>query len=70
MSPSVEPDVVPLHDVPGIPLGLSLPAIDTATGTPVQIGAMPYFGWAQREPGAMRVWIPAQAADRDVPPEA
>jgi hypothetical protein len=70
VSPSVEPTVVPRHDVPDIPLGLSLPAIDTATGTPIEIGAMPYFGWAQREPGAMRVWIPARAADRDVPPEA
>jgi hypothetical protein len=70
VSPSVEPTVVPRHDVPGIPLGLSLPAIDAASGTPIEIGAMPYFGWAQREPGAMRVWIPARAADRDVPPEA
>jgi hypothetical protein len=70
VSPSVEPTVVPRHDVPDIPLGLSLPAIDAASGTPIEIGAMPYFGWAQREPGAMRVWIPARAADRDVPPEA
>jgi len=28
-------------------------------GTPVRLTAVPYFRWANREPGAMRVWIPA-----------
>jgi DUF1680 family protein len=27
-------------------------------GMPVQLRAVPYFLWANREPGAMRVWIP------------
>ncbi len=27
-------------------------------GTPQAITAVPYFAWANREPGAMRVWIP------------
>jgi len=25
---------------------------------PVALTAIPYFAWANREPGAMRVWIP------------
>ena len=32
LSPSVEPAVVARHDVPGAPLGITLPAIDAATG--------------------------------------
>ena len=27
-------------------------------GTPVEIGAVPYFAWANRSVDAMRVWIP------------
>jgi DUF1680 family protein len=26
--------------------------------TPVQVTAIPYYRWANREPGAMRVWVP------------
>ncbi|GAA3382134.1 glycoside hydrolase family 127 protein [Cryptosporangium minutisporangium] len=29
-----------------------------ATGTPIPLTAVPYFLWANRTPGAMRVWIP------------
>ena len=25
---------------------------------PVELTAIPYYAWANREPGAMRVWIP------------
>jgi uncharacterized protein len=25
---------------------------------PLEIPAIPYFAWANREPGPMRVWIP------------
>ena len=65
LSPSVQPTVVPRHDVPGAPLGITLPATDAATGTPIQIGAVPYFAWANRQPGAMRVWVPTRALDRN-----
>ncbi len=67
LSPSVQPTVVPRHDVPGAPLGITLPATDAATGTSIQIGAVPYFAWAHRQPGAMRVWIPTRAVDRNAP---
>lgn len=65
LSPSVKPTVVPRHDVPGAPLGITLPATDAATGTPIQIGAVPYFAWAHRTPGAMRVWIPTRTPERN-----
>jgi hypothetical protein len=29
-----------------------------AGGRPVMLTAIPYYAWANREPGAMRVWIP------------
>jgi len=31
---------------------------------PVSLTAVPYFAWANRAPGAMRVWIPLSAADQ------
>lgn len=46
------------------PLYRTVPAgIDpTATGTvPMSLTAIPYFLWANREPGPMRVWIPMAA---------
>ncbi|QNE23284.1 glycoside hydrolase family 127 protein [Kribbella qitaiheensis] len=30
----------------------------SATGTPVTVTAIPYHAWANRGPGAMRVWLP------------
>jgi hypothetical protein len=36
------------------PLGSTPPA----THRPVPLTAIPYYAWANREPGAMRVWIP------------
>ncbi|WAP53876.1 glycoside hydrolase family 127 protein [Streptomyces sp. S465] len=30
----------------------------TKTSAPVRVTAIPYYAWANREPGAMRVWIP------------
>ena len=28
--------------------------------SPTTVEAMPYFAWANRQPGAMRVWIPRE----------
>jgi uncharacterized protein len=28
---------------------------------PIEAGAIPYFAWANRSDGAMRVWIPVRA---------
>ncbi len=32
--------------------------IDSSAMKPVDITAIPYYAWANREPGAMQVWIP------------
>lgn len=32
-------------------------AVDQSNARPIQITAIPYFAWANREPGAMRVWL-------------
>jgi DUF1680 family protein len=29
-----------------------------ALGSEVELTAVPYYAWANRDPGAMRVWIP------------
>ena len=70
------PEAVARHDLsPGL-VGLRLPArrlgggggADArrreAVGEPIEIGAVPYFAWANRGAGAMRVWIPARRPDR------
>ncbi|MDP8924606.1 MAG: glycoside hydrolase family 127 protein [Chloroflexota bacterium] len=31
---------------------------DSSGGRPAELTAIPYYAWANREPGAMRVWIP------------
>ena len=37
-------------------VGLTVDA--TAAGTPIELAAIPYFAWANRGVGGMRVWIP------------
>jgi DUF1680 family protein len=32
--------------------------VDTLTDTPVELTAIPYYAWANREDGSMRVWLP------------
>jgi uncharacterized protein len=41
------------------PLGSAPPA----ARRPIALTAIPYYAWANREPGAMRVWMP-RAEDR------
>jgi uncharacterized protein len=60
VSPSLDPVVVSRDDVPGTPIGITLPATDSATGAPIEVGAVPYFAWAHRSLGGMRVWIPTR----------
>jgi DUF1680 family protein len=36
---------------------------DLPAGTPITVTAIPYHAWANRGPGAMRVWLPV-ATDR------
>jgi DUF1680 family protein len=52
----VVPSAVPRADLaPGL-VGLATHAI--AGDAPVEVGAIPYFAWANREVAGMRVWIP------------
>jgi len=37
--------------------------LSPASSTPVTLTAIPYYAWANRAPGAMRVWIPATSTD-------
>jgi DUF1680 family protein len=44
---------------PGV-VGLTFPAVGV-DGRPIEAAAIPYHAWANRSPGAMRVWIPRAA---------
>lgn len=47
------------------PASLYEPAdVPRQAATPTELTAVPYYAWANRAPGAMRVWIPTSAADR------
>jgi len=40
-----------------------LTSVRPAAGTPVEVRAIPYYAWANRGPGGMRVWIPLNQAE-------
>ena len=50
----------PRPDLASSVAGLALRGL--AAGAPVDIGAIPYFTWANRSVGGMRVWIPRDTA--------
>ena len=70
VEPAVGPVPVPRADVADSAIGLTVPATRrrrgrptehprrAAGGAPVEVGAVPYFAWANRSVDAMRVWIP------------
>lgn len=73
LDPSVPVEERPAQGLPGVPLvlkaaGKAMPPAgaelytedkpDDDAGTPVELTAIPYFRWANRGEGAMRVWIP------------
>ena len=82
---AVRPVSVPRPDIADSAIGLTVPATRRRHGgahatsgsrapdaTAVEVGAVPYFTWANRSVEAMRVWIPVGptpdgAADRDAP---
>ncbi|MBM2622955.1 glycoside hydrolase family 127 protein [Actinoplanes sp. LDG1-06] len=47
------PELVPRPDIAESMVGVSVPVAGHGTA-----GAIPYFAWANRTPGGMRVWIP------------
>jgi uncharacterized protein len=67
LDPSREPATVPRPDIGDAVVGVSLPVVGRrpagsgppeAGGAGTSAGAIPYFAWANRGAGAMRVWIP------------
>ncbi len=68
LEPAVEPIAVTRHDIPGSPIGLTMPAIDSARAGPrSRSGPCRTYAWAQRDVGAMRVWIPTRPRDIEGP---
>jgi DUF1680 family protein len=64
LNPSLTPTVVPRPDVADAVVGLEAEA-DTAERSPVSVGAVPYFTWANRTVDAMRVWVPRASPPAD-----
>jgi hypothetical protein len=68
VAPTVQPIAIRRDDLGPSFVGLSLPATvrphGRAGGAPrdVEVGAIPYFAWANRSVKAMRVWIPTIGA--------
>ena len=66
----VRPVPIQRTDLPVALIGLTVPALrqpfDGGEPQPIEVGAIPYFAWANREVDAMRVWIPlrSEAFDR------
>jgi DUF1680 family protein len=60
--PSREPATVPRPDIGDGVVGISVPVVGGRPG--LSAGAVPYFAWANRGAGAMRVWIPADPGGR------
>jgi uncharacterized protein len=54
--PSREPAAVPRPDLGDDVVGITVPVAGRQPG--LSAGAIPYFAWANRGAGAMRVWIP------------
>jgi DUF1680 family protein len=69
VAPDLRPEPVDRPDLaPGV-VGLALPAaqvpFDGTPERPIDIGAIPYFAWANRAVEAMRVWIPVRSEPSD-----
>ena len=54
--PGREPVTVPRPDIGEGVVGITVPVVGRRPG--LSAGAIPYFAWANRGAGAMRVWIP------------
>ncbi len=67
---SVRPVAVPRPDLADDVVGIAVPAVQRGPGggstpadswTSVEVDAVPYFTWANRAVGAMRIWIPVRS---------
>jgi DUF1680 family protein len=65
----VQPVPVERADLASPLVGLTVPAVqasfDGQTERSIEIGAIPYFAWANRSVEAMRVWIPVRPESSD-----
>jgi uncharacterized protein len=66
----IEPTTMARDDIAAGMVGLSMPAHAHRPGrvagsVPVDLRAIPYFAWANRQVEAMRVWIPAESTSSD-----
>jgi DUF1680 family protein len=55
---SRSPVTVPRPELGGAVVGMTIPVVRRAATDQLTAGAIPYFAWANREAGAMRVWLP------------
>jgi len=46
---------------PGRPSTSAVERDGSVAAAPLQVRAIPYYGWANRAPGAMRVWVPRRS---------
>jgi hypothetical protein len=66
LDPRREPAAVPRPDLGEDVVGVAVPVVRGAAAGPgpaadgggLSAGAVPYFAWANRGAGAMRVWVP------------
>ncbi|MEX1170676.1 MAG: beta-L-arabinofuranosidase domain-containing protein [Chloroflexota bacterium] len=65
----VQPASIERTDLATHLVGLTMPAVqadfDGQDERPIEIGAIPYFAWANRAVEAMRVWIPVRPESSD-----
>jgi len=65
----VQPAPVDRADLAASLVGLTVPAVqarfDGQDERPIEVGAIPYFAWANRSVEAMRVWIPVRPESSD-----
>jgi DUF1680 family protein len=60
LPPDASLSAVPRPDIAPAIVGLATRGV--AAGAPVDVGAVPYFAWGNREVAGMRVWIPRDRA--------
>jgi hypothetical protein len=68
LEPAVRPVSVPRPDLADSTIGLTVTATRRRDATAIEVGAVPYFTWANRSVDAMRVWIPVRSIV-DKPPD-
>jgi DUF1680 family protein len=66
----LQPTTTPRPDLGASAVGLKVPARRRADDDRLEVGAIPYFSWANRSVEAMRVWLPVRPAPEPSRPSA